>query len=100
TTMHELGHNLRLWHGGEEPQFTDSSTKPGRVNVFMPPQCQQNHTSIISYLYQMNGLLDNAGVPHVNYSAGVSGLVNGSVDETSLFDAALVPARSEEHTSE
>jgi hypothetical protein len=95
TTMHELGHNLRLWHGAEEPLFTDSTdpTKPGRVNVFMPPQCKPNHFSITSYLYQMRGLIDKDNIPRVNYSTGQFGLTSaGTVVETSLFDAALVPA--------
>ena len=55
--------------------------------MVMAAQCKPNHESIISYLYQMNGLVDNAGVPHVNYSTGVNGLTSaGTVVETGLFD--------------
>jgi hypothetical protein len=39
TIMHEFGHNLGLRHGGDE----NTNNKP-------------NHTSIMNYLYQLNGL--------------------------------------------
>jgi hypothetical protein len=89
TTMHELGHNLRLWHSGEEPVFTPAPK--GRVNLFLPPQCKPHHPSIISYLYQMNGLIDAAGKPHIDYSGNVFGLSGGPVQESALSDSVLLP---------
>ena len=51
TLMHELGHNLALRHGGGP----------------LEPNCKPNYQSIMSYLYQVHGLLDATGAAHINY---------------------------------
>lgn len=51
TFMHELGHNLGLHHGGLD-------------NVNFKP----NYLSIMSYLYQMQGLLNNNAYGYLDYS--------------------------------
>ena len=98
TTLHELGHNLRLWHPGEPPMLGATQSN-GIVNVTIPTQCKPNHPSVISYLHQMYGLVDEFGVPQIDFSRDVFGLTSESVNGTStyvvregqLFDAAFLP---------
>src|SRR5688572_10352889 len=61
TTMHELGHNFELSHAGQPPALTNGS-------LVHQPNCKPNYPSIMSYLFQVNGLLDAAGNPHIDYS--------------------------------
>jgi hypothetical protein len=78
TFMHELGHNLALRHGGAPSE----------------PNCKPNYQSIMSYLYQIRGLLDPAGNPHVNYSDRVLtplGLNEGSLDERAGLGGGNLP---------
>jgi hypothetical protein len=85
--MHELGHNLGLWHGGAPLQITDVGTAPNtRVNLFVPPNCKPNYVSLMNYAFSYGGLLDDDGVPHVDFSGGTL----GDLDETNLSDGALV----------
>ena len=53
TLFHELGHNLDLGHGGD---------------ISDPVNCKPNYQSSMSYLFQVRGLLDPQGVPHIDYS--------------------------------
>ena len=82
TTLHELGHNLDLWHGGGKPQFTKTSKG---LHVFVQPNCKPNHLSIMSYLFQATGVRGADGVAR----ARLSGEVVGSLSEQSLFDSPL-----------
>ena len=59
TTLHELGHNLGLWHGGAAPQFTNLSN--ARANTFVQPNCKPNYFSIMSYVFQATGVIDYLG---------------------------------------
>ena len=82
TTLHELGHNLDLWHGGGKPQFTK---KPTGLQVFVQPNCKPNHLSIMSYLFQATGVRGADGVAR----ARLSGEVVASIDEKALGDDPL-----------
>src|SRR5205814_497238 len=53
TTLHEFGHNLELYHGGFAPTWNGQS-------LDREPQCKPNHLSIMSYLFQISGLLDDS----------------------------------------
>jgi hypothetical protein len=53
TLFHEIGHNLDLGHGGD---------------ISDPTNCKPNYQSSMSYLFQVRGLMDASGVPHINYS--------------------------------
>lgn len=76
TLMHELGHNLALRHGGTATE----------------PNCKPNYQSIMSYLFQVRGLLDPSGVPHVNYSDRVLPALNeGSLLESAGLGASPLP---------
>jgi len=70
TWMHELGHNFERRHGGGA----------------LEPNCKPNYLSAMNYLYQLRGLLDDAGAPHLDYSREV---INPPVDEGSLSDGSL-----------
>ncbi len=72
TTMHELGHTLNLGHGG-----------------LAAPNCKPNYLSVMNYLFQLGGLIDSAGVPHLGYSE-ISLL---DLVETSLSDGYTIPGR-------
>ncbi len=48
TTMHELGHTFGLGHGGDAL-----------------PNCKPNYLSVMNYLFQLGGLIDADGVPHL-----------------------------------
>ncbi len=82
TTLHELGHNLDLWHGGGKPQF---SFGQGGLHVFVQPNCKPNHLSVMSYLFQATGVrgLDGLARPRL------SGETIGPVDEQGLVDGPL-----------
>lgn len=62
TLMHELGHNLERRHGGEA----------------LAPNCKPTYLSVMNYLYQLRGLLDDSGRPHLDFSGGTGGAVNES----------------------
>ena len=68
TLMHELGHNLALGHGGDLAE----------------PNCKPNYQSIMSYLFQVRGLLLPDGSPHIDYS----GQVLEQLDETNLSESS------------
>ncbi len=53
TLMHELGHNLALRHGGDR----------------LEPNCKPNYLSVMNYLFQLRGLIDDDGVPHLDFSS-------------------------------
>ena len=75
TLMHEWGHNGELTHGG----------RAGDAN------CKPTYVSVMNYLYQLRGLLDDGGRPHLDLSRGTFA---PSVDETSLSDSPrAVPYR-------
>ncbi len=65
TFFHELGHNFELRHGAREGI-------QGRV--LSAPNCIPTYLSSMNYLYQLRGLLDDAGTPHLDFSraAGVT----------------------------
>ena len=87
TTLHEFGHLFDLWHGGDRPQY--GPIMPAGTPVFVQPNCKPNYQSSMSYLHQLAGLVDNFGVPHIDYSGVTTGLQNGGIDETGLFDGFL-----------
>ena len=60
TLMHELGHNLGLYHAG----------------AFKVPNCMPNYPSVMNYLYQTRGLTDSTGAEHIDFSYGLLGQLN------------------------
>ena len=73
TTAHEVGHGLGLWHGGAKATFepvsvaTAGESAQTRVLVRVEPNCKPNYLSVMSYLFQLRGLVDDTGVQNVNY---------------------------------
>jgi len=86
TMFHELGHNLGLFHGGLPPIWGDKTKNPPTA-TYIEPNCKPNYLSSMSYLFQVNGLLDNLGQLHLDYS----GTANSNVDEKLLSDGPLGP---------
>ena len=67
TTLHELGHNLRLSHGGG-------------MSAIAGLNCKPNYLSAMNYLFQLTGLRDDDGVAHLDYSrASFAALDEGTV---------------------
>ncbi len=66
TLMHEWGHNLGRRHGGD----------------LLEPNCKTNYLSVMNYLFQLRGLIDEDGVPHLDYSRQTL----PGFDETGLSD--------------
>ena len=83
TTLHELGHNLNLWHGGPPAVWGDATTP-----TVVEPNCKPNYLSSMNYMFQVHGLFDNAGAIHLDYS----GSAQSSLDENGLVDTSLAPA--------
>jgi hypothetical protein len=63
TTLHELGHTTWLTHGGSSVSINE-------------PNCKPNYLSVMNYLFQMGGLRDEDGTPHLDYSSAASGVIN------------------------
>lgn len=77
TLLHELGHNLDLGHGGD---------------ISDPANCKPNYQSSMSYLFQVRGLLDPQGNPHIDYSgAGLGPLNESSLNEAAGLGNGLLP---------
>lgn len=71
TILHEFGHNAWLRHGGRA----------------FAPNCQPLYLSSMNYLYQLRGLLDDTGKPHLDLSRGE---LLPSIFENALSDSAAV----------
>jgi len=77
TLLHELGHSLDLGHGGD---------------ISDPATCKPNYQSSMNYLFQVRGLLDTAGVPHIDYSDRALPTINeGSLNESPGLGAGSLP---------
>jgi hypothetical protein len=68
TFMHELGHNLGRRHGGDPNE----------------PNCKPNYQSVMNYLFQVRGLINDLGVAEI----GFSNQVLKSLNEQSLVESA------------
>ena len=65
TILHEFGHNGDRWHGGGPPAVVEVGQSPNvKAKVTFEPNCKPNYLSAMSYMFQLHGLRDNAGVPH------------------------------------
>ena len=73
TLMHELGHTFERRHGGEASNLN----------------CQPTYLSVMNYLYQLRGLLDDRGRPNLDFSRDL----NPELDETALREGSLAPLR-------
>jgi len=82
TTLHELGHNLNLWHGGQPAIWGD---KAAGTSTFVGANCKPNYLSSMNYMFQVHGLFDNAGRIHLDYS----GAAQNDLDERLLSDSPL-----------
>jgi len=94
TLMHELGHNFRFRHGGPTV-LADPVTNAPKIE----PNCKPNYQTVMSYLFQMSGLLCDPlspspqcagkapGEPVIDYSrqtlSGAPGLSEHSLTEQS-----------------
>ena len=78
TFMHELGHGLGLRHGGITGQ----------------PNCKPNYQSVMNYLFQVRGLINNLGVAEIGYSNQVlKALEEGNLNESApLTTTDTIPA--------
>ena len=91
TTVHELGHNVNLGHGGKSATFTNLAN--GRASILVEPNCKPNYFSVMNYAYQAAGLRRNSGPAEVDLSNVVHGLTaDGKVNEANVFDGLLTPA--------
>lgn len=67
TLMHELGHTFERRHGGDTGE----------------PNCKPTYLSVMNYLYQLRGLADDLGRPHLDFAR------EALPGETPLFEDAL-----------
>ena len=74
TLMHELGHNLERRHGGEP----------------LEQNCKPTYWSVMNYLYQLRGLLDNSGIQHLDFARSP---IEASIDESNLPANVFKPYR-------
>ena len=61
--FHELGHNMYLWHSGIPVAFGNANQP-----TVIPPNCNPNFLSSMSYLYSIHGLFDANGFIQLDYS--------------------------------
>lgn len=71
TLLHELGHGMERRHGGEA----------------FEPNCKPLYLSVMNYLYQLRGLADDTGTPHLDFSR--EDFTGIAINETALFDGSL-----------
>jgi hypothetical protein len=69
TTMHEIGHNLNLMHGG--PYALTTGTFAGLPIADAEVNCKPNYPSVMSYSKQMNYFVGSNWVP--DFSDGTHG---------------------------
>ena len=72
TLMHELGHNMERRHGGEA----------------FEPNCKPTYLSVMNYLYQLRGLLDDSGKPNLDFSRSI--MSPAFLDEKKLLDGTVL----------
>ena len=78
TLMHELGHNMERRHGGEA----------------FEPNCKPTYLSVMNYLYQLRGLLDDSGKPHLDFSGSTSdGISEASLSDSRTLGRVPLPDR-------
>jgi hypothetical protein len=65
TTLHELGHNFGLGHGGFGPTWGNSLLN---TTNYFEPNCKSNYLSSMNYKFQAHGLVDDLGNQHLDYS--------------------------------
>jgi hypothetical protein len=82
TTLHELGHNLELYHGGAANTWNSSA-----LTIQREANCKPNYLSVMSYIFQMPGLLDDLGNAHYRYSKED----NSDLFENSIVDGFIPP---------
>jgi VCBS repeat-containing protein len=80
TWFHELGHNMDLRHGAW--QDTDLKVRPG-------PNCVPTYLSAMNYLYQLRGLLDDSGKPHLDFAGAAGTGPFDGLDEAGGSDRSL-----------
>ena len=79
TFMHELGHSVGLTHGGR--YYPNGSSTPS-----FEPNCKPNYQSVMSYLFQVDGIQTDAqGDLALDYSDRVL----DALDENSLSEPGL-----------
>ena len=81
--LHEWGHNAGLWHGGASARLVYDNA--GVVKVIQD-NCKANYLSIMSYLFQGDGVKDLANKGH----AVLSGAANQTVSESTLKDFSIL----------
>jgi X-X-X-Leu-X-X-Gly heptad repeat protein len=82
-TLHELGHTVYLQHGGPPPVQTATS-------LYYEPNCKPNYLSVMNYSFVIDGVRDNNGKAHFDYSRDTY----STLSEPSLTDGVpLSPLR-------
>lgn len=74
TLAHEFGHTAERRHGGEA----------------FEPNCKPGYLSVMNYLYQLRGLVDDSGVPHVDFSDDTPFV---DVDESAVQEGVFSSSR-------
>ncbi len=75
-SLHELGHTVYLQHGGPPPVQTATS-------LYYEPNCKPNYLSVMNYSFVIDGVRDNNGKAHFDYSREPA---LATVPESSLTD--------------
>jgi hypothetical protein len=89
TTLHEIGHNLNLWHGGIAAKLGNKAATPPS-STYLEPNCKPNYLSSMSYLFQAHGLFDADGELRLDYSRTAHTDANPkNISESNLPSGAL-----------
>ena len=68
TSLHELAHNLGLWHGGAPARLISDRDDGKGLVKFVEPNCKPNYLSVTSYLFQLHGLRDAHNIARIDLS--------------------------------
>jgi hypothetical protein len=90
TIAHEWGHNFEFTHGGPANPKINGILRP---QLPREPNCKPQYLSVMNYLYQLRGLIDDAGVAQIDFAGQTTGAINEPFLVEDSFGSTPLPYR-------